>query len=803
MTRLAAREGILVTALGVALLLGRALAYEYTEPMKGFRALPLDYPEMPFVLRFSRDELLSQPLWTQRVDGIVIEKAAPSPIRIGAEALRAALLRLRFGDAPIIELERGQTTLSEDVPGEWFIVLGVPDTFQVVRALVDEAGLEVTDAALNGDGFIVKPMAQGRREFLVIASPVSRGVLYGAYELEERTTHRGVPRIDDRAVPAVRYRSWAIHNFLDEPLGVNGRWRYNVSLTFAVPWRATLLYSEFPELGGEKERDAIRANQEALRRKFRDAAQYGAIPTLVWNPMSFQLAPEGASPEALANAHPGVLAKPAKFRSLFCPSDPATRQFLVTGVRELVQTFPELEMLIPFWSDDGGELHCGCEKCAQVPFIERVVEYSRLVMDTARSVNPNIRFMMRMHGLDCYIPSYHPEYVGDPTRGLGAVTRRLGKDMEAVLNEVTTPPGMDLQSWLFGKETTMLGSGVPTYLLFHYYEAGGPGIAAPLSPVQTHLSWALPIYLDRLRKCVRPFQGVVGGMSPQGGMEVAWWYPEMDPHKFMRNWCQARYGEQAGECVYEALVDTHKITEAFYMQTAPETFNLYRWGPYLKPWATPMTALSRIGFTRNVEENATFDWNQAHAKQPDELKRINLDDKDRWLARFAVTEELAIAERAETMMGKAAELEPAHPEIQYLYELAKATNALVHLFRDYHQAMVYAGLARNMSAGEARDELAGAMREHLKRAIEDTVDYSAVYQGFLEDLGQRPRRDYVEGSAHVGESGMQFYRLWWDLHNVFLPCLLSVVREAAYLADEEFPGESLLALFDADMGIAP
>jgi len=48
------------------------------------------------------------------------------------------------------------------------------------------------------------------------------------YELEERITSRGIPLIDQSFIPAVRYRNWAVHNFVNEAPDVSGRLRLNL-----------------------------------------------------------------------------------------------------------------------------------------------------------------------------------------------------------------------------------------------------------------------------------------------------------------------------------------------------------------------------------------------------------------------------------------------------------------------------------------------------------------------------------------------------------------------------------------------
>ena len=93
---------------------------------------------------------------------------------------------------------------------------------------------------------------------------------------------------------------------------------------------------------------------------------------------------------------------------------------------------------------------------------------------------------------------------------------------------------------------------------------------------------------------------MVGGVSPVTGMNVAWWHPDMDPYKYMKNWCKAKYGQEAGQYVFNALIDTHEITEAFHPTSnsqpatkghTTESFDMFRWGPAYQPWAVDMQPL--------------------------------------------------------------------------------------------------------------------------------------------------------------------------------------------------------------------
>lgn len=776
-------------------------SYDYSEPMRSVPVLPLGYPESPFVLRFTPEELAAQPVWSDRIEAIVIAGNASAPIRTGAEALRFALVKLGLSNGALVELDPDQKTLPATLPRGRIIVLGVPGRFALVSTLAEQAGLQVTDGALNGDGFVIKPIRQDRREMLLVTSPVDRGVLYGAHELEERSSRRGVPRIDQSFVPSIRYRGWPMMVFVDEPPDVIGRWRLNMSM--ATDWgggstKELLRYREFPELGGEKREEQILGQQRRLHAKYANAIKQGAMPAITWNPLSFNFAPgreaTQAYREAIARAHPGILAEPfgdhlahelGNDRRNLCPSHPATRRFVESAVKEFVETFPEIEILHFMLSDVGGELVCGCARCKEYLYLQRIADYAELIIRTARAVKPTIRFMTCPAALQHFIPIHHPEFHGDMVAVLRELKQRLGPEVEAFFLSMGSPPGGDCQSWL-APDSAILGQGVPIVFFFQHYEADGPGIASPVSPILSHLSWSLPIHLQTLQRYAR--SGMIGGMLQGAGVEVGCWHPDLDGNRYMQNWCRAKYGEAIGRKVFQALQDTHKITEAFYLETKPdciESVDFFRWGDYLKPWATEMTALKTAGLTEEetagVSRWITLAFTMPQAPQPEALRKVTSGDQVSWLKRFEIAEPIAIADRSERLLADALLGVPDNAEIKNLHELAQATQALARLHRDYHQALVYANTARNTAEPDLRRGQVALARQHLTSAIERVVDYRNHYLPLVRK--QSPAL--------------------WSLHlnapRKYLGNMLGIVREAAYLFDREFGDEGLLEYMDQKM----
>ncbi len=781
-----------------------AAGYDYSEPMRCVSVLPLGYPESPFVLRFGPEELQSQPIWGSGVDGIVISTEAEPPIRTGAEALRSTLRRLGMGEAALIEVEPTESTLPATITGDRVIILGVPGRFALATALANQADLDVTDESLNGDGFIIKPLQEGPRELLLIVSPVSRGVLYGTFELEERLSTRGVPRIDQCFVPAVRYRGWPLHMFVDEPRDAIGRWRLNISM--ASDWwgassKSLLFYREFPELGGERYREQILQQQQRLHDKYANAVLQGAMPAITWNPLSFSLTPGAESQQAyqemLSKAHPGILAQPfssemasvlGNDRKNLCPSHPDTRRYVESAVREFVETFPEIEIMNFMLSDVGGEVTCGCDACKDYPYLDRLADYAGLIVRTARDVKPTIRFMTCPSALAFFIPIHHPEFKGNTVAALKALKTRLGDDVEAFLLSVGSPPGGDCQSWL-APDCSMLNQGVPLFSFFQHYEADGPGIASPISPILGYLSWSLPIHLRTMQRYADG--GMIGAMVQGAGVEVGCWYPDLDGYSYMRNWCHAKYGREAGQDVFEALQSTHTITEAFYLDTKPdciESVDFYRWGSYCKPWAIDMSTLKNAGLTEGetagVMANIVLAFTMPQAPQPDGLRRVTVSDQGSWLKRFEMAEAIAIADRSEQSLAKALTVEPGNAEIHHLHELAKSTQSLVQFFKEYHEALVYANSARNTTDQEIRRIQTEFAREHLKAAIARVVDYRDRFLPLVRS--QSDTLGSLKLCAPVKYVGN----------------FLGILREATYLFDQEFGGESLLSYMDQRVALS-
>jgi hypothetical protein len=767
--------------------------------MRCVPSLPLGYPESPFVLRFNPEELRAQPVWSNRVDAILIPQEAAPAVRTGAKALRTTLANLGLGSAVLVEMDPTCESLPENVRGEHLIVMGCPGGFALATALAKNAGLTVTDERLNGDGFIIKPVMQAHREILLITSSVARGVLYGAYELEERTQPRGVPRIDQCFVPTVRYRGWPLHIFVDEPRDCIGRWRLNLSN--ASDWgaestKSLLFYKDFPELGGERYRERILRQQLRLHEKYANAIEQGAMPMITWNPLSFTLTPGSQEHqvirETLSRAHPGILASPypsadrmahllGADRQNLCPSDPVTRQLVASAVREFVETFPEVELVHFSLTDLGGELLCGCEKCRHYPFLDRVTDYAELIMKTARGVKPTIRFIMCPSALMYLIPAHHPEFP-DEVAALKELKRRLGPGVEAFSFSVGTPPGGDCQSWL-APDSSMLGQGVPLVTFFQHYEADGPGIVSPLSNIISHLSWSLPIHLRTLKRYAAG--GMIGALGQGAGLEVGYWHPELDGRTYLENWCQARYGRQAGRGVFQALQDTHKVTEAFYLETKPdsiESIDFYRWGAYLKPWATDMNALAEAGLTKDetarVIAYAALAFTVPQAPLPEGLRMVGLTNQDAWLKRFELAEAIAIADRSERILAMAMNAAPDDSEIAYLHAVAAASRSLVRFFRDYHLALVYVCTARNTPDSEVRQAQIELSRRHLVAAIGDVAEYRDIYL----PLVRRQNDALVSLKYHAPAK--------------YVGTFLALVREAAYLFDGEFGGDSLVDAMD-------
>lgn len=306
----------------------------------------------------------------------------------------------------------------------------------------------------------------------------------------------------------------------------------------------------------------------------------------------------------------------------------------------------------------------------------------------------------------------------------------------------------------------------------------------------SHISWPLPLYLDKLKRYGAPDSGMVGAVSPVAGMDVAWWHPDLDPSTFMRNWCRAKYGREAGDYVYEALPGTHRLTEAFHLDTksnANESFDLYRWGAVGQPWAVSMDDLERTGLRKDQTGQTTLasiaqqGFMFPQAPRPEAFKTLTSDGMKPWLERFTLSEEKAIGDRCEEMMGKALALKPENVELQRLNNMAKSTKALIHLFSDYQLAMVYASAAHNSPDGEVRTRLVDEARSHLNAAADNAVIYKTCMLSVTEKE--------------------KLIRMTRDTEMFYVAGTVCLVREGAYLFDQEFGGESTLDHFDTAIGL--
>lgn len=134
-------------------------------------------------------------------------------------------------------------------------------------------------------------------------------------------------------------------------------------------------------------------------------------------------------------------------------------------------------------------------------------------------------------------------------------------------------------------------------------------------------------------------------------------------------------------------------------------------------------------------------------------------------------------------MAKALALSPDNAELQRLYGLAKATKALIHLYRDYHRAMIYACAAHNTADDAGKAGWVKLARTHLRQACENAV----VYKVSMLPLTEHEK----------------LFRLKRDTEMLYVAAVACMVREGAYLFDQEFGGESVLGYYDATMGLKP
>ena len=276
---------------------------------------------------------------------------------------------------------------------------------------------------------------------------------------------------------------------------------------------------------------------------------------------------------------------------------------------------------------------------------------------------------------------------------------------------------------------------------------------------------------------------MVGGDVDMAGMEVAYWHPDLDANRYMRNWCVAKYGP-AGEDVFAALADSDKVTSALYPQTKvglAESCDLYRWGDYGQPWATKMLPLEQagIGTAAILELNAVKGFMRPHAPQPDALRHVKAGALAPWLQRFDVARERKIAGRAHAAMERALARDATNRELQRLEIVTAATEHLIDLYREYHTALAYANAARQADATAAKTDLAGKAEAFLLAASDNVWKYQRAFWPLTRDA--------------------QFGRLNSDVRQIYVATLLATVREACFLFDRDFPGHATLSHFDGKL----
>ena len=272
------------------------------------------------------------------------------------------------------------------------------------------------------------------------------------------------------------------------------------------------------------------------------------------------------------------------------------------------------------------------------------------------------------------------------------------------------------------------------------------------------------------------------------GLEVACWDPKIDPYKYMKNWCVAKYGPETGGDVYKGLADTYKITELFFPETKKdciESCDLFRWGTYGKPYAVSMKPMEKAwtpGDAASAERFKVPGYPIPQAPQPEGLAKVTTRTMGSWIARFNAPREIEIAERSHRMMAKALAREPQNKELKRLEMVSQAGADLVRLYKDYHLAMVYSNAAKNNVGKSERQKLIRLASGHMKKAIVSAYDYTKNILPPVEEKGTTSR-------------------LRSDVKNMCTYHVVCMVREGAFLMDKDFGGEGLLSAFDTKFGI--
>lgn len=299
------------------------------------------------------------------------------------------------------------------------IILGTPDTNRRISVLQDNGDIALK-AELGSQGYLIKTIAAGGKNLVIIAANEPRGVLYGVYELVAEfisfltgltpndidfnvspNPYLVIPELNLASAPFYSIRATLE---VEEPTWL-ARHRINMSGAEGV-WNGdgaddglgtAFKYvdsSEFQGMYDEARHKRLQRIKD-LRGRFDELAKRGIDSYLFMYVM-------GEPTEALVRTHPELVGPPVdyggsrngKFYRPLCWSEPQVHDLLKRLIQEIVRTYPKLKGLhLRAWGSETRA--CMCPKCGDDAHRQELLwDIYYLIIDAAREVRSDFKFYL-------------------------------------------------------------------------------------------------------------------------------------------------------------------------------------------------------------------------------------------------------------------------------------------------------------------------------------------------------------------------------------------------------------------------
>ncbi len=624
-------------------------------------------------------------LWP--VTAIAALDATAGPVVQAAASIQESTQQALGASPPLVSLD----SLDLAVPGAGTYIVLWTATEAVPVQLPELGTWGVDDASLNGDGFIIRSLAKNGRTLLVVASPVPRGVVYGAQGLADRITAAGVPDDETTEVPSFRYRNG------------EAKFRGNLLLNNRVfpEYADSILIScrYYPEVFESPERMAqqltgLADRQAAFSDKVQAVHDTGCrfftfnYDFTLWNPI-YNLEDK----QHFFSMHPAARASGGP-RAIWCPSDPATFGFAVSKYRELWETVPSLDGVVLSYDSAG---FIDCDHCRPIyPWLNRMVDYVTQLNTVLKAINPDVTIVLRTWGLPV---------------DMRALANALPPNV-LFMTKWSVPPGNDF-TWK-GDISTNIGV-VPRLFTENTYCETGSGMShmhyAGRRMKQHYEQFAsLGVWGVDAEEDVT--SGVVDEVMTLGRGRAAWNPFTFDPSATLRDWAVKRFGSQAGQLVHDALINTDEITDALILEpNVVGSFQMYHFNP-------------RQAGTYGVP-----------LKPPADLAAVNSSAVyNSYRARFEIADAMVLAQQSYDLLKQASSVLPGNADLSKLVAAASATLNLAKTFRDYHLALLNYRMGKNLlAAGNSEGSVyLGRAVTQIRDAVTDTAFYKTQIQQITE-----------------------------------------------------------------------